>query len=53
MNKVKTEGPEVQVTRRVFLGFFLAGGFLSLFSKKIDAVVKHEPKRAMFWRMVK
>lgn len=54
MKKVKVEAkvkePEEQITRREFLGFFLLGGLLSLFSKKIRPVLREESKKAMFWR---
>jgi len=42
------------LTRRDFFRFFLIGGILSLFSKKVRAELKAEqkPKVAMFWRKV-
>ena len=46
--KVKETGGKI--TRREFLGFFLFGGLLSLFSKKIKPVVQEKSKKAMFWR---
>jgi hypothetical protein len=38
------------MTRREFFRFFLLGGILSLFSKKVKA--ERPPKEAMFWRRV-
>ncbi len=41
------------MTRRDFLGFFLLGGFLSLFRKKITGKKINSGKKqkeAMFWR---
>ncbi len=36
------------LTRREFLGFFLLGGMVSLFAKKVGA--EQKPKEAMFWK---
>jgi len=36
------------LTRRDFLGFFLLGGIVSLFAKKVGA--EQKPKEAMFWK---
>jgi len=36
------------LTRREFIKFFVIGGILSLFSKKVKA--EEKPKEAMFWR---
>lgn len=36
------------LTRREFFKFFLIGGIIHLFSKKIKA--ENRPKKAMFWR---
>lgn len=44
--KVKETGGKI--TRREFLGFFILGGFLSIFFKKIKSEKKL--KKAMFWR---
>jgi len=43
------------MTRRDFLGFFLLGGFLSFFAKKlsdkkISLTKEQKEKEAMFWR---
>jgi len=38
------------MTRREFLGFFIFGGFLSFFSKKVKRIVQEKSKKAMFWR---
>ncbi len=39
---------ETTLTRRSFLGFFLIGGFISLFRRKAKAGPKE--KKALFWR---
>lgn len=38
------------LTRREFFSFFLIGGIIHLFKKKVEAEKK--PKEAMFWRRV-
>lgn len=38
------------ITRRAFFRFFLIGGILSLFSKKVKA--EQPLKKAMFWRRI-
>lgn len=52
-NKAVFEKTGALITRRRFLGFFLFGGVLSLFSQKANTVLKQEPKKAMFWRSLK
>ena len=39
---------ETKLTRKTFLEFFLLGGFISLFKKKVSAAPKE--KEALFWR---
>lgn len=38
----------VMLTRKDFLSFFIVGGIVSLFSKKVGA--EQKPKEAMFWK---
>lgn len=47
-----TPSQSSRITRRGFIAFFLIGGLVSLFHKKIKDAVKIEdcPKEAMFWR---
>lgn len=42
----------IKITRRGFLGFFVLGGLMSLFHRKVNDVIKIEDgqKEAMFWR---
>ena len=38
------------MTRREFLGFFILGGFLTIFRKKIYDYKSGKEKQAQFWR---
>lgn len=49
MRKADIKENREKITRREFMGFFLFGGLLSLFSKRIKPVV-NQSKKAMFWR---
>jgi hypothetical protein len=40
----------MKIKRRVFLGFFLIGGLVSLVLKKLGLKQAGQPKEALFWR---
>lgn len=37
--------------RRVFIGFFLFGGIISLLKRNLSVKLEHREKKALFWKV--